>query len=273
MSGDVSISFDTVPIKLPIAKVHPVRTVTDTIKRSRRYKQIEKSVTTLGLVEPVVVVPEPNSKDTYILLDGHLRLAALKAFGAQHVDCLVSTDDEGYTYNRRIARLKTVHEHFMILEAVEKGISEDRIAEVLGVDVSTIRKKRDLLKGICREAVNLIKDQKISVQSIAVMRRVKPMRQIEMAELMSAANNFRPAYAKAILAATSPDQLNEETKYRPRSKVGEENRERMERELATVTRNLKRVEEDYGENMVKLVMASGYLSRMLSNEAVYEVDR
>ena len=50
----------------------------------------------------------------------------------------------------------------MILKAIERGVSEDRIAAVLDVDVARIRIKRDLLNGIAPEATELLKDKHVS---------------------------------------------------------------------------------------------------------------
>ncbi len=54
----------------------------------------------VGVIEPLAVYPEKGSDGSpyYILLDGHLRLHALKEIGATSTICLVSTDDEGFTY-------------------------------------------------------------------------------------------------------------------------------------------------------------------------------
>jgi hypothetical protein len=45
-----------------------------------------------------------------------------------------------------------VAQHFMILKALENGVGEVRLADALSVEMGNIRKKRDLLKGICPEA-------------------------------------------------------------------------------------------------------------------------
>jgi ParB-like chromosome segregation protein Spo0J len=37
----------------------------------------------------------------YLLLDGHIRLEMLKEIGETQVRCLVATDDEAFTYNKR----------------------------------------------------------------------------------------------------------------------------------------------------------------------------
>jgi hypothetical protein len=43
--------------------------------------------------------------EMFILLDGHLRLEAVKQLGQTHVRCLIATDDEAYTYNKRVNRI------------------------------------------------------------------------------------------------------------------------------------------------------------------------
>ena len=50
---------------------------------------------------------------------GHLRIEALKDAGASEVECLVSTDDEAFTYNRQVSRLAPIQEHKMIRKAVD----------------------------------------------------------------------------------------------------------------------------------------------------------
>lgn len=63
------------------------------------------------------------------------------------------------TYNKRISRIATIQEHKMILRAVERGVSEARIAAALNVNVALIRQKRTLLNGICPEAAELLRLQ------------------------------------------------------------------------------------------------------------------
>jgi hypothetical protein len=74
--------------------------------------------------------------------------------GFTDAPCLIATDDESYTYNNRINRLSTIQEHFMIRRAVERGVTPERLAKALSVDISHITKKINLLDGICPEAVD-----------------------------------------------------------------------------------------------------------------------
>ena len=74
----------------------------------------------------------------------------------EHLICLAATDDESFTYNKRISRLATIQEHKMILRAVERGVSEARIAAALNVNIALIRQKRTLLSLLrqIRQVVN-----------------------------------------------------------------------------------------------------------------------
>ena len=50
----------------------------------------------------------------FTVLDGRMRLEALRDMRMEKAMCLISTDDEGYTYNKRVNRLSVVQEHRMI---------------------------------------------------------------------------------------------------------------------------------------------------------------
>lgn len=238
------------------------------MKKAKKYQQIAVSIEEVGIVEPLIVHRAAGRKAEFLLLDGHMRLEVLKDLGAQEAPCLIAKDDEAFTYNKRINRLTGIQEHYMILRAIENGVSESKIAKALGVNVGRIRDKRKLLDGICPEAVDLLKDRRFPVGAAASMRRMKPVRQIEMAELMVATNNFSSSYARALLAATPASQLVEPSMKKPLGGLSEAERQTMEREIETIHRDVKAVEEDYGINMLRLVVANGYLGRLLENEQV-----
>src|SRR3546814_6717168 len=102
--------------------------MTTSIKKSIKFGQIASSIREVGIIEPPVVVRIKWQRDRYRLLDGHIRIEILKERGDKDVVCLVATDDEAITYNKRISRMAIVQEHKMILKALEKGVSEERLA-------------------------------------------------------------------------------------------------------------------------------------------------
>ena len=108
------------------------------LKKTPKYAQIAASIREVGIVEPPVVARDQSDTGKYLLLDGHLRIDVLKDMGETDVMCLVSTDDEAFTYNKRVNRLAMIQEHKMILKAVERGVPEERIAKALNVDVEAL---------------------------------------------------------------------------------------------------------------------------------------
>ena len=100
------------------------------------------------------------------------------------------------------------------------------------------------------------------------LRRVTPMRQIEMAELMAASSNFTVGYAKCLIAATPQDQLLQPDSTKESTGLKPEDLARIEREMHALEADFRRIEDSHGQNMLKLVLAVGYLRRVLDNAAV-----
>ncbi|HEY6387427.1 MAG TPA: plasmid partitioning protein RepB C-terminal domain-containing protein [Candidatus Acidoferrum sp.] len=71
-----------------------------------------------------------------------------------------------------------------------------------------------MLNGICQEAAEILKTKTVALGVFGVLRKMKPIRQIEMAELLNATGNFSVPYAKALFAATPPEMLVEPAKHK-----------------------------------------------------------
>ncbi len=154
-SGRVKLSFERRSVVVALSQLVPLKTLRPGTKESKKYTQIMGSIRVIGLVEAPVVAPDPKQPGRYFLLDGHLRIEALKELGIEMVECLVSTDDEAYTYNKRINRIAAVQEYKMIKRAVERGVPEDRIAEALGLEVGSVRRRAKMLEwDLCRRCRN-----------------------------------------------------------------------------------------------------------------------
>ena len=265
---EVPMGFEKATRRLAIADLQPLKIVSAEIKKSPKYAQIVASIGEIGIVEPPVVTPDRKDKGKYLLLDGHLRIEALKDRGETEVVCLISIDDEAFTYNKRVNRIAVIQEHRMIMKAIERGVSEERLAKALNVDVASIKQKRRLLDGICGEVANILKDKHIAIQALAELRKLAPLRQIEATELMVAMNKYTLGYAKSLVAATPQDQLAEG--YKPKRVRGltSEQVALMERETANLDREFRIAEQSYGTDHLDLVIASGYIGKLLGNAKV-----
>lgn len=268
--GQVKQAFEQQVIPVPLDRILPTRTLDKDIEHSKKYLTILTSIRELGVIEPLAVHRQQTNVEgaaAFVLLDGHLRLYALKALGAREALCLLSTDDEGFTYNRQINRLTAVQEHKMILTAIHKGISPALIAKVLGINVERIHERQHLLDGIAPEVAEMLKVKMVSQDVFRTLRKMKPIRQIEAVELMVSANCFTQTYAAMVLAATRPDMLIEK-KSRLSAEVSVEELARMEREMEKLYHDYKVVEDTLGETMLVLVVAKGYLARLLRNVTI-----
>ena len=268
MSSKVPIAFQPKGVTVPLEKVLPLKTFPDSIRNTQRYQRINASMQEVGIIEPPIVYPQKGSLGVYMMLDGHLRLDVAKRLGHKTIFCLIATDDEAFTYNHKVNQLTPIQEHFMIRKAIKNGVSEERIARTLNVNLATVKQKRDLLDGVCPEAVALLKDRRASAGAIREMKRVKPMRQIEMAELMVASNNYTAVYAKCLVAASPHEQKIELEAKEASSKVEQRDMARLQSEMASVEREFRLIKEEYGQNMLNLVVVVAYLRRLMDNAAV-----
>jgi ParB-like chromosome segregation protein Spo0J len=262
------MGFEEASRRLAIGDIQPLKIISDVIKKTPKYAQIVASIGEIGIVEPPVVARDRNDPGKYLLLDGHLRIEALKDRGETEVVCLISIEDEAFTYNKRVNRIAIIQEHRMILKAIERGVSEERLAKSLNVDVASIKRKRRLLDGICSEAAEILKDKHVAIHALVEFKKLAPLRQIEAAELMVAMNKYTIGYARSLVAATPQAQLAEG--YRPKSVKGlsSEQVALMERESANLDREFRIAEQSYGTDHLDLVLANGYLGKLLGNARV-----
>lgn len=263
----VKAAFDKQIVLLPIGIIVPQKDVTPSSRQADFYRQLTASLKHVGLIEPLVVFP--RGPGDYLLLEGHMRLEILKSLGVTEVKCLLSTDDEAYTYNRHVNHIPAIAQHFMLLEALKNGLTEERIAAALDVSLDTIRVRRDLLNGICPEVVQILIEKPVSTQVFAILRKMKPIRQIEAAEHMVAGGTYTIPFAKALLAVTSPESLedgpNASKKLDANSIAA---RSMLEEENGFLLRDLKSVEESYGTDVLTLTVSCGYLDKLLKNPKI-----
>ncbi|WP_422416976.1 plasmid partitioning protein RepB C-terminal domain-containing protein [Pseudomonas sp. GZD-222] len=255
-------------VRVAIENIVPLKILRPAVKNSLKYQQILASVQDVGLVELPAVMPNAKRQGQYFLLDGHLRIEALKDLGQSEVDCLVALDDDTYSYNKRINRLSAVQDHKMIVRAMERGVSAERLGKTLGLSPLTIKHRFRLLNGICEDAAAILADTNCPAKVFDILRQMKPLRQIEAAELMVGNKNFSVMFANALLAATPASLLAFECKAAPEQQVSAESIARLERELAALQMQIKVVEDDYGPDVLHLTVIKGYLTNMLTNAAV-----
>jgi len=260
------VAFQNTVLTLPLKSIVAQRVIEPTVLRSVIFKQILASVREVGLIESLVVYPQEGKG--FLLLDGHLRLESLKILGVTEANCILSTDDESYTYNKRVNRIPPVAQHFMLLEALKSGVTEERIAATLNIDVAAIRKRVQMLDGICPEVVEMLRDQKLSFELFSVLRKMKAIGQIATVELMVLRNDYSASFAKTRLAISPPALLCGTPKARQLKANAEEADILLGQDTDGLIQNLRAIEETYGTDILTLTVACAYLERLLSDAKI-----
>lgn len=99
------------------------------------------------------------------------------------------------------------------------------------------------------------------------LRFLKPVRQIDVVQNMITMNNFSVRYAKSLVASTPDDQL---VAGKPRRMLGltDEQIATMQRESENVDRQFRLIERSYSSDHLDLMLAAGYVNRLLGNARV-----
>ena len=226
------------------------------------------SVKEVGLIEPLMVYPQQDAPGKYLLLDGHLRLFALRELGHTVAECIIARDDECFTYNARVSRVTPIQEHRMIVKAVGMGVNPERIAAVSNIPVRVVKAYMNLLVGIHVEVADLLKDKNIAPGILRLLRRVNAVRQVEIAELMVGTNSYSNAYVEALILATPEDQLVPSVKPKKPKGLSAENRAKMEQEMEMLHRDLKAIEKSCGQNVLSLTVARSFIRKLLENPEI-----
>lgn len=262
------LGFDMETYQVSLDCLLPSKKVVNGTMSTRKYKQVVSSISEIGLIEPLSVIPADSARSEYLLLDGHLRVLALKELGMESAPCLIAKDDETFSYNHRINRLSTVQEHYMLRRAIDRGVSRERLARAFNVNLSAINRRVNLLEGICTEAIDLLQDKQFTPVVTRILRNMKGARQVEAIELMVSSNTITVAHAEALLKATPPELR---TDVRPLERDRSSSIEqlvKLEKEMSQVQTQYKDAEQNYGSDLLNLVVAKGYLTKLLVNDAV-----
>lgn len=251
---------------IALDKLLPTRSGTEKRKPTTKYKALLASVQEVGIVEPINVYPQKGGK--YLILDGHARVEVLRDLGKTEAPCLIAASDDAYTYNQQVSRIANVQATRMIVKALEAGVSAERVAKALNITVPTVRKKSQLVEGICPEAVDLLKVKPVSNAAFEVLKKVKPIRQIEIAELMAASGVYTATYARSLVMTTPKEHLVDPDDPKRIPGVKPEDLAKLEHEVRVQEKDFRVLDETYNENVMALTIARGYLRSLLENARV-----
>jgi ParB/RepB/Spo0J family partition protein len=267
INNNARIAFEFKSLLLPLDRLLPIRMVDHKGQRFVRYRTIVSSIQEIGVIEPLMVFPHKEEKGKYFVMDGNSRLEACKELGITKVECLVALDDESYSYNSKINRLAPIQEQRMILKAIENGVPVAKIAAALNMKEKDIRARIRVTDGLCQEVIDKLREKQVPPPALRLLRKVVKIRQIEIAGLLIAANNYSKPYVEALVFGTTKEKL--VVKHVPRNrKVKAKDLHRLQAEMESLSNEYKTCEQTFATNMLHLTLFRGFLKRLLSNPKI-----
>lgn len=269
MKGNkISFCFDNKCVEIPISVLLPLKKLSEKIKYSKKYQQILSSILAVGLVEPIIVYPSKEDNGKFNIIDGYLRVEILKELKFDNAPCLITTLEDTFSYNKRVSKLNPIQEHKMILKAIDSGVSIGKLSEALGITEKTIKSRFRLLDGICSEVVNLLKDKDVPKLVFAILKKMKPLRQIEVANSMISLNNYSHNFIYSMLSCTPEELLRKDNKKNNADSNSIDAIKKLQSELSTFDDRKKELQESYAENSLQLVVIKSHVKKLLSNSKV-----
>ncbi|ENA0609601.1 TPA: plasmid partitioning protein RepB C-terminal domain-containing protein [Enterobacter cancerogenus] len=252
----------------PIASLLPSRSIPVNVRASNKYKQILTSIAEIGLIEPVIIFITENGE--HKILDGHLRIEALKDLEITHAHCLISPIEDTYSYNKRVNHLTILQEQRMLLKAVESGVSVEKLCAVLGLSQGIINTRLRISEGISKEALALLADKNVSQNVFDVLKKIKLHKQIDFVSTMLTLNNFTKKFALSMLHALPAEYLVRKPDNAPDDKDMIKTLARLEKEMAALQVETQDIENEFAENNLNLMVARSYIAKLLSkNEIIH----
>ncbi|WP_454889108.1 plasmid partitioning protein RepB C-terminal domain-containing protein [Serratia quinivorans] len=252
----------------PVENLSPSRSIPVNVRSSNKYKQILTSIAEIGLIEPIIIFISDNGE--HKVLDGHLRIEALKDLTITHAHCLISPVEDTYSYNKRVNHLTILQEQRMLQKAVESGVSVEKLCAVLGLSQGIINTRLRISEGISKEALALLADKNVSQNVFDVLRKIKPHKQMDFVTTMVTLNNVTKKFALSMLHALPAENLVRKPDNAPEDKDMVKTLARLEKEMAALQVETQDIQNEFAENNLNLMVVRSYIAKLLSkNEIIH----
>jgi hypothetical protein len=207
MSDQFQINGTDVPLKAlaPLCERTNINT-----KRHKGYQRILSSIKAIGLIEPLCVFPENGG---YVILDGYLRFLACSELELHTVPCIIYKDKEAYTFNRMVNHLSGYQEIRMLRKSLET-LDEKTIADTFGIKTIRHRLAPKLAKDLHPKVAQAFEKDLLGKVAATEMACVIQVRQADMLKEMKRVNDYSPAFVRAMILKTPPEQRNKSRKPR-----------------------------------------------------------
>lgn len=114
----------------------------------------------------------------------------------------------------------------------------------------------------------MLRDYKLNARIFSVMRKMKPIRQVEVVEHMIANSAFSYTFVRALLYGTKSNYLIDCPKHREMKPDADAAMNRFAIESDCLLTDLKGIENSFGKDALTLTVCQKYIERLLNNPRV-----
>ena len=265
----IKCCFSEQTISINISDLLPTKKMPLNYDRSEKFIQIKCTLKTIGLIEPILIFIDPVKNDIKIL-DGHLRIEALRDLGETKVECLVSTIYDTYTPNKKVNQVTIIQIQKMLKDAIKSGVPIELLSSSLNISVESLKGRISILNGISPKVTEILNDKHVPKATFMALKKMVPLRQLECANLMIKFDNYSKNFSHSLLQSSPKETLMEAKSRASESKAGQRKIiERLEKEMAHVHMDADKLKENYGSNSLKLTIIITHIKTLLENQTLF----
>lgn len=260
----------TPPTEIALSELQHCVPVSAMSLRTQAYEKLQESVRRSGLIKPLVVIPPASSTEdevprTLLVVDGQLRLSALRANSIRAASCVTPVRDRTFARSERFNMPSLVQEHQIVDRALQAGWSSVQLAKLLGVAPAAVDLRRKMLRGICADAIAMLSETSAPEGAFAHLRRMVPERQIKAAKTMVIMGEYSARLSLALLRATPRSQLIR--KLRTPNWTDDERAGALEAQerLSSTAELTSQLQSAHAQSTAEFVILRGYVRRLLAN--------
>jgi len=265
----IKCCFSEQTVSINISDLLPTKKMPLNYDRSEKFIQIKCTLKTIGLIEPILIFIDPVKNDIKIL-DGHLRIEALRDLGETKVECLVSTIYDTYTPNKKVNQVTIIQIQKMLKDAIKSGVPIELLSSSLNISVESLKGRISILNGISPKVTEILNDKHVPKATFMALKKMVPLRQLECANLMIKFDNYSKNFSHSLLQSSPKETLMEAKSKASESKAGQRKIiERLEKEMAHVHMDADKLKENYGSNSLKLTIIITHIKTLLENQTLF----
>ncbi|OON34651.1 plasmid partitioning protein [Izhakiella australiensis] len=265
----IKCCFSENTLSLNISELLPTKKLLINYESSEKFLQIKCTLKSIGLIEPILVYIDSVTNEIKIL-DGHMRIEALKELGETKVECLVSTIYDTYTPNKKVNQVTIIQIQKMLKEAIKAGVPIELLSASLNISVDSLKGRISVLDGISPQVVEILNDKVVPKATFLALKKMVPLRQLECANLMIRFDNFSKNFSHSLLQSSPKETLIESKNTKGNHKTAQRKMiDRLEKEMAHVHVDADKLKENYGSTSLKLTIVISHIKTLLENQALF----